>query len=335
MPSKKMSITEIDHSNKEAWDMSRIDTLSALNLAERLKSVSIENNYEKGLAESLRTIGQCHWLMGVYTQAIEHLEPALGLFKKLNLLSGEAEVSVIYGAVSSKMGNLDKAINYYEYSLNICKELEDSEGIIKSMNSIGDSYMQLGNYEQALIIFHKILELKHDNKMFLGIVKYNIAEVYFHLNQTEKSLTYLAECEQLGEELDFELMKIYCSTLLGKIEIKKGKLAEGIQYLKVALRHARISQYDERTYFILEDLSDAFEKLGDHESALVYFKEFHTLKATVLNSESLKKLKTWEQKLETERLKKETELEREKNIELKAAYSEIEQSRNKITIQNK
>jgi len=203
------------------------------------------------------------------------------------------------------------------------------------MNSIGDSYIKLKEYSKALKTFKDILDINHSNRMFMGIVLYNISEVYYHLNEFEESEKYLKQCQKLGNELNFALMKIYCFSLFGKIAIKQKKYDKADTFLKSALELSKNANNNERTYVILQDLAEVHEKKGTLQKALNYYKEYQALKETILNSDNQQKLKTLKQKLETEKLIQETEIEKQKNIELKKAYQVIEQSSKKIEYQHK
>lgn len=335
MSKQQFNTKLIDEQNQSAWKQSRIDVQTSLNQSKKLLALCEKENYSVGIADSNRTIGQCCWLLGLLAESIVHLDIALPIYKSKNNKVGESEVLNIYGAIYSKFGDFSKAISYYEYSLKIRKDINDEEGIVNSMNSIGDSYMKLEKYNKALSIFKSILELKNTNTTFTGIVNYNISEVYYHLNDYANAESYLNKCDKIGKDLNFTLMKIYSLSLKGKIAIKQGNFLLAESQLKKALDLSKSTNNKDRSYNILKDLSRVNESIGSFEKALFYYKEHHQLKESVLNSENQQKLKTLSQKLETEKLIKEAEIEKQKNIELNEAYKLIEQSRNKINLQHK
>jgi serine phosphatase RsbU (regulator of sigma subunit) len=334
MSEEQVNTTLIDQENQSAWKQSRIDTQASLTQAKDILALCKSKKYSLGIADSNRTIGQCFWLLGLYAESIVHLDAALPIYKDLNKKNGESEVLNLYGAIYSSFGDIPKAISYYEYSLNIRKEINDIEGIVNSMNSIGDSYIQLKEYNKALSIFKDILDINHSNSMFRGIVLYNVSEVYYHLNDLKNSVKHLNQCQALGEELDFTLMRIYCLSLFGKIAIKQNDFVSAESMLETALKLSKDTENKDRSYNILKDLSELNENTGSYKKALIYYKEYHALKESILNSDNQQKLKTLAQKLETEKLIKETDLEKQKNAELSKAYRLIEQSSKKIELQH-
>jgi serine phosphatase RsbU (regulator of sigma subunit) len=330
-----MSTSEIDVLNKSAWEQSRIHTKEALADAERAFELSTAIDYKKGLAESRRTIGQCYWLFGNFSTTLTHLEGALQLFKELGDPLGEAEVLNLYGGVYSNMENYTKAIEHYEFALALRKTAGDSEGVVKSMNSIGDSLLKLKKYADALVIFLEALEIPSDNKMFTGIVIYNVSEVYFHLNKLEEAEHHLVRCKAIGEELDFPLMAVYSLWLQAKIDLRKEKFEVAISRFQEALEIAQKIEAEDRVFHILEDLSKAHELAGETQLAFKRFKEFHHTKEKVINEESTERLRSLEHRKELEHLRSEKAIMEAKNQELEKAYSLIEESRNEIAEKNK
>lgn len=327
--------SKIDFLNDYAWDICRINTQEAYEIALEAKSKSEKLNYKIGLANSNRTIGNSFILFGDYTNSVIHIEVAINLFKELFDKNGEAESLNLYGIVYSLMGKHELAITNFEISLDIMKELNNRVGIAKAMNSIGDSLIRLKKYNNAIKIFQEAIKIKHDNDIYKGIILYNISEVHYHLNQFEEAESYLITCMEIGEKLNFELMFIYCNWLKGKIFIKKAQYDIAASILEEALRMALKIKAKDRVFNILEDLAKLYELRGDLKLALEYFKRYLETKEEVINEESAKVIKTIEHKNEVALLKREAEVEKIKNLELKKAYSEIADNRNEISKKNK
>lgn len=330
-----MSNSEIDKLNQSAWDRSRIHTKQALTEAQRAYTMSLESEYKKGIAESRRTIGQCYWLFGNYSTTLTHLEAALKLFKELGDTLGEAEIMNLYGSVYSKMENYTKAVEHYEFALELRRNLGDAGGVVKSMNSIGDSLIKQEKYEEALKLFLEALELPHENRMFTGIVLYNVSEAHFHLGNLDEAHRYLLQCKEIGEELEFPLMAVYCAWLQAKIDVKKKKYLIAILRLLDALEIARDIEAEDRVFHILEDLSIAHELAGETELAFERFKEFHYAKEKVINEATNERLRSLEHRQELDSLYSEKAVIQAKNEELEKAYLLIEDSRNEIAEKNK
>lgn len=328
-------VSEIDLLNDYAWSVCRINTQEAYEISLEALEKSEFHQYTKGRANSHRTIGNSYLLFGDYTNSVIHIEASLNLFKELNDRNGEAESLNLYGIVYSLMGKHELAITNFEISLDIMKELNNQVGIAKAMNSIGDSLIRLKKYKRALKLFEETIKIEHDNQIYKGIVLYNISEVYYHLDQLDKAENYLITCKEIGEKLNFELMFVYCCWLKGKIFIKKHQYEEAALILKEALALAYKIKAKDRVFNILEELAKLHELQGDYKLSLEYYKEYLVTKEEVINEESAKVIKTIEHKNEVALLKREAEVEKIKNLELKKAYSEIADNRNEISKKNK
>lgn len=325
----------VDLLNECAWEISRVHTQEALSRAKEAQELAKELGYLKGVAQSFRTMGQCHWLFGDLTQTIINIDRSIDLFREMEDMGGEADSLNLYGAVYSQLGNYDQSMKYCELALELRKKIGDNEGIVKSMNSIGDNMIKRERYDDALKLFEEAIRIEHDNEMFGGIVLYNISEVHYHLGEYEKALEYLEQCTAIGEKYSFPLMAVYSLWLKGKIAIKRDNPNGAIILLKEALHIARDINAKDRIFNILTDLSEVHEMIGDMELALQYYKEFHETREEVLNDETTQKIKTLAHKNEVEALEKKAEFERSRNELLKEAYTEIENQKDEIAQINK
>ncbi len=113
----------------------------------------------------------------------------------------------------------------YADSARILGKKMNNEGIIiTSINSISESYLELGQYEKALKIIRPALEipsLKNPTKkraaalLTIGIANY-------HLENIDKALTTLKECKELSHDKKLLEFETRCYEYLAKIyELKK------------------------------------------------------------------------------------------------------------------
>ncbi len=321
--------------NEYAWELSRFDTFKALSLANQALDISKKSDNLNQTAKALVTKAQCYWLFGDYTQAIENLDEGLQYYFDANDQKGIAEIYNLFGAIYSRMGKLDTAEQYFEDALRIRRKINDQEGIVRSLNSLGDSKMKRGRFKEALLLFYETLTMDGITKMYEGIVKYNIAEVNYHLGNYEEAYAYIDQCIKINEEIDFSLIDTYCGSLSGKIETKKGNYDGAIFSYTKALKASKDIKNDEQIFTILKDLSELYEKLGDTKSAYKYFKEYHNYKEQALSKELNERLKALEVHVKVDKAKMETELERQKNCELQEAYATIETKQKLISEQNR
>lgn len=331
----KSDIERVDVLNKTAWETCRLDTARAMKLANEAGELAAHVGYEKGGLESRLNLAQGYWLNGDYPHAIDNLAEIIPLLRKEEYLKQGAESRHLMASIYSSMERYDDAESYYLEALELRKRIGDGDGIVRSMNGLGDLFMKQAKHQLALDLFLQAQKIEINNETIKGIIMYNIAETSLHLGKYDDCIRSIAECLKVGEKLNFPLMIIYCKTLSAKIHIKDKNFDAASGDLNHALDLARNIENAERTSQILLDLSKVYELSGEIEKAFTTFKEHHELKDKVLTRESQARLKAIEHKAELEAAQREIEIERVRNIELKEANFTIEAVKNVLAQKNR
>ncbi len=320
--------------NEMAGQMCRLDTAEAMKLAGEALEISVHNDFERGEIDAKLNLAQCYWLRGDYLKAVEHLGEILPRVNDEEYLKQNAEAVNLMGGIYANMEKYTEAENYYRQALSLRKKIGEGEGIVRTMNGLGDLYMKQAQHQMALDLFLEAQMVETTNETIKGIVIYNIAETRFHLGYYEDSVVSISQCLAIGERLEFPLMIIYSKLLAAKIHAKEGEHQQAESDLLQALELARKIENADRTYQILLDLSKVNEAMGNIPKAFDYFKEHHELKGKVQSRDSQERLKTIEHQAELDAAHKETEQERHRNFELKEANFTIEAVKNVLAQKN-
>jgi tetratricopeptide (TPR) repeat protein len=125
------------------------------------------------------------------------------------------------GSAYSHLGELRKAIQYYEQALKISREIGDdrrTEGT--SLNNLGFVYHQLGEvnkavdcYEQALVILREIGD-RHGEGNHLG----NPGLAYSDLGEPRKATELLKESLPIGTAIEDPRIIRFCEQKLKELE---------------------------------------------------------------------------------------------------------------------
>ena len=107
-------------------------------------------------------IAYCYYRLGQYDKAIEYYELTLVIYKDLGLIDFVATVLGNIGIVYDAWGQYDKAIEYYEQSLAINEELEKKDQIATVLNSIGSVYGSWGQYDKAIEYYEQALAIAEE-----------------------------------------------------------------------------------------------------------------------------------------------------------------------------
>ena len=108
------------------------------------------------------------------------------------------------GAFYKDINQYDKALSYYEQSLKISRELDNSAMIATNLNNIGNVYASLGKSDTALSYYQQTLDMeKRLNRPHkTAITLNNIGMEYFRLGQYEQALNYLREALKIEKKLN-------------------------------------------------------------------------------------------------------------------------------------
>ena len=112
-------------------------------------------------------LGVAYRDLGDFKKAIEYFEKSLQIKKEINDLLGESACYTNLGNAYS-LGDLRKAIEYYEKSLQIKKEIGDRSGESKRYTNLGVAYGDLGDFRKAIEYYEKSLQIKKEINDLLG-----------------------------------------------------------------------------------------------------------------------------------------------------------------------
>jgi len=111
-------------------------------------------------ADLLCTAGIIHWYKGNLDRAIEYHENSLEMMKELGHLHGMADLYNNLGLVYWSKGDLDRAIEYHQQSLTINEKIGSKRRIASSLNNLGNAYSLKGELDKGLEFFQRSLSIK-------------------------------------------------------------------------------------------------------------------------------------------------------------------------------
>ncbi|MES2588006.1 MAG: tetratricopeptide repeat protein [Bacteroidota bacterium] len=326
---------KVDLLNTYAWESRRFDTKSAFILAQQAQSLSQQLWYQKGFADSLKIIGTCNWYFADYLTSLEKCLEALKIYQEIEDIKGESDSTNTISYVYASLGDYENALKYSKHNLKLKHEMADKAGEASALVTIGVNNMRMGNHQNALkylLDAFAIEEADRETKAFILAYK---GEVYFHLGDYENSLKQLKLALTEVESIISKNMIAHCLNFLGKIYTHQNRPDKAIPFLEKGLMYSIEIDSKQEIYEIHKTLSFAYEQKGDITKAFEHFKLYHVIKEEVFNAENAQKIKTIQFQIQTQNIQKESEMERQKNVELIKAYDEIAMIQKEISEKNK
>jgi two-component system, NarL family, sensor kinase len=307
-------------------------------------------NYLRGIADVYNDMANSYYLKGDYNTAIEHHLPAIEIRLQLKQDIKLARSYNNLGSTYERIGDYNSALDYHFKSLKIKERLGDSVGIQKSYNNLGNLNLILRNFDKALELylqsfemakrlknegqlamtldniasvydetgdFNKALEYelaslkisqKIEDKYMIGVNYTNLAGIYNNLKQEEQSKQYYLKALKSWEEDENEDGIASVCINLGQHYYKIDKnYKTAAKYLERSLKYTQHKSTLSETYL---SLSELYERIGDHKTALSYASQHIQLQKELFNENVTAQLTEVQTKYETEKKEKE-------NLELK------------------
>ena len=131
---------------------------------------------------------------------VELFHKALGLFKEVENLGGQANVLNSLGNVAKDSSDFELALRYYSESFDIKSILNDRMGLLNSKKNIAVVYRQMNLREEALSIYAEILTeaAYHDLKPLKAETYNSIANIFLDFGDYKKAEYNYGEAMKLS-----------------------------------------------------------------------------------------------------------------------------------------
>jgi adenylate cyclase len=240
----------------------------AIPYGEAARDLSKQLNFEKGLAQAYKIVGNAHAQQSNYLEAMENWRQSLAHFEKMGDLIGIANIQSNIGAVYQYQGNEEKALDFLFKSLGNSEESRDQFRIASALINIGSVYQhKTATYDKAITYYLRALPMSErlgDND-HIGTIAGNIGEIYLQRGYTDTALYYFKKAEHaLRSTVDLAEALIN----IGKVYTMKRSYDTALMYYQQAYDSAII--LDSKLYQIrsLVRIADVYNSKGNNRKAL-------------------------------------------------------------------
>jgi len=284
-------------------------------------------NDEKGTADLYTNTGIIHHFQGNYTLSLKFHLNALHVYEKLGEKERMATSYTNIGLIYFEEKNYKDALQMYKRALAIREVKRDSEPVGDLNNNIANVFKEMGNYADALKHHSIALEIREklNNKNGIASSFNNLGTVYFSLGDTKLAWEYYEKSLEIWHDTGDKRGMTECYVNLGELFIRNDDYKMAEWHLKNAIElsvetGAKNAQRDSLLY--LSQLS-AIQR--DFEKAYEYYIQYSSIDKEITSADISRQLTQMTLGYEIEQKERETKLEKEKNEELKKAYSSLEE----------
>ncbi|WP_282048914.1 tetratricopeptide repeat protein [Maribacter aquivivus] len=194
------------------------------------------------------------------------------------------------GGIYQMLEQYDLAIEKYERSMIIQKELDNKQGLATSHQNLGECYEYQGELEPALKNFRKALVYNEiiDSNRGKIICNYSIAHVYVHMGKIEEAISILEN--NLLKAISIGDQKIITTIYinLGWSLIRFGDYDAAETNLESGLSLATSNEFNAEIAEANKFLSELWIKRDDYQKGMRYFKESKKYEEHITNSLNLR-----------------------------------------------
>ena len=259
-------------------------------------------------------LGEIEGKLGNHSKSIDALIMSANTFRKLHKAHHEAYALGAIGVTFMREGDLVNATKYYNQSLQLFNEHNDTASVANTLLNIGEAY-RVSEFSDSAMSFCQqgidIIELYSDRKnpkieKCYATLKGNIGLIHLQNGQfdvAEDKLNSAVSYFKLNK--DFYRWSVYQNGL-GKLHILKGDTKKGEALVKESLELAKRNQMKEQIRDFSLDLSLFYERRKNTEKALNYYKQYKIYDDSLKNIETVRKIE--QQQSQFQLSKKEEEI---------------------------
>lgn len=318
--------------HNRAWALSELGRLDEA-LTEQMAVLAEfeECGNDRGIGHTLMAIGDLHGAAGDISTALEYLERAfapletaadeLGRGVVMNLtgiaLSHEqrhAEAAALFGQAEDVFVKLDDPVRVPMTKINRGFEL-----LAVAAGSVADSTGLISRAEQlARDVIDAGLAMGEDGRSTVAHGRSLLARAYAAGGDISRALGEAEVAEQVAMAGGFDWLVVEVGLDRTAWLTRAGRLEEARDLLEKLSGVS--SETDNRRALarVSELRADLLERMGDHQGALVAFREFHRLDGALHSDEAERRARLTSARLQVEGARREAELARQRVAELEA-----------------
>jgi Tetratricopeptide repeat. len=205
---------------------------------------------------------------------------AIENFKKAaSLTKDKKDLMEIYRDIGLNLvgiGSFDEAISYFNKSLNIAKDLGDTEMQIKILNDIANAYYKKGELDKAIAYIEKTLSLQKDERNKANIY-HDIASKYIEKGDFQKAVEYFQKATEIHEKYGDYLGVSSDKLNIGNTYRKMKDYEKAEKYLFEGLEGFKKEGYKEGEAYGYFYFGLLYKDKGDKEKAKEYYTRAYDL----------------------------------------------------------
>jgi diguanylate cyclase (GGDEF)-like protein len=278
------------------------------------------------LCKTLNALGEYNHSISRLDKAIEYLTKSRDLAKKHGILDRELIAMTNLGEVCLELGNPNEALEYLIPAYDRMPATFIKGNTADCLRNIGLAFLALDNLALASAFTRKSYELAASTGELIMSTNSleTLATVLVAEGDIEGALPLITEGLQAAAKTGNLGQRASLLIVSGSLLISIGKPGEALETLAEAERICTGINLKVKLYRVYEQMSKALEAMGVHDRALEYYKRFSIYRFEVQSEDTAWKLRRFQTQAEMEQAQRDSEIYRQRNIDLKERAEALE-----------
>ncbi len=259
-----------------------------------------KKEFEKGILIEL--YGNIMNEEGDYKKSQNYYLEALKIFESKDSTYAMSRVNNELGVNFACLKIIDKSNYYYRKALKIAEIRKDSIQQYSVLQNFGINYKK-SNPEKAVKMYNQALDLmpKETDDMERLRLNYNIANIYFDQNKFDEAEVIYKRVLAVTTNKKYQDGIVMSNFALGNLFAKKKQYAISESYFLTTLKIVEKTNQKNLILMILPTLIEVYESSGDYKKAYYYSNQLNKLKDSLLTIEKTKSILELEKKYQTKK----------------------------------
>lgn len=270
------SLKRVNHILLQLKENTKLSPDQKFRLAQEAVQLSVNMNYEAGLAQSYYYYGNCLRVQNKNNESKNYLTKALNLSTKTGDSITLAFANLRLSIVNRKLGKLEEAFEQAYAGLAIAEHFNDIELLFPAYSQLASLFITNGSLDKGLSYYNKAADVSRTEKNdeWLAMTYNNIGLVYWQSKEYTTAIKYLEKARNLNIRLGNKVFLLDSYVNLGATYGDNNQRAKSIEAHKMALKLAReIGGREEQQLIILNDIAVDFDKYGEYDKAIDLFNQ--------------------------------------------------------------
>jgi len=216
----------------------------------------------------LNDIAYLYLEMDNYIMSMNYLNESIATAKENDQTATLADCYNILATVTSRQGDFDKAIEYYNLSKKIYIKRNDLLGISICNTNIGITHYRKKSFNEAIQYLEESKEQATDIQFNLGLMEslVYLGKAHIKLNNTEAAGFFLNEANHIAQQIKVSVSDVIMAE--SELESKKGNFLNAIRILEDYLKNNSTKLSPKEKIELFKSLSTAYEIASNYKQAL-------------------------------------------------------------------